>query len=157
MEFLGLYIQLGIVLALILVGYFAGTWAEKSHYKSIEEREKKFLQKPAVTIGNAVKNDEIESAFMVSGSVVVSIDYFKRMAAGLRNIFGGRMRSYESLVDRGRREAILRMKAAAGDADMILNMRVETSTVSKSAKDGSVGSVEVFAYGTAVKLKQTAS
>ncbi|MCI5128213.1 MAG: hypothetical protein D3907_06860, partial [Candidatus Electrothrix sp. AUS3] len=33
--------------------------------------------------------------------------YFKRIVAGLRNIFGGNVQSYETLVDRARREAVI--------------------------------------------------
>ena len=35
------------------------------------------------------------------GNVVVSVDYFKRFVAHLRMIFGGRVHTYESLLDRG--------------------------------------------------------
>ena len=75
----------------------------------------------------------------------------------MRNIVGGRIKSYESLLDRGRREAILRMKKAAAelDADVILNLRFETSGIGQvTRKKGSIGSFEVLAYGTAVKFKQ---
>ena len=85
------------------------------------------------------------------GNVVISVDYFKRFVAHLRMIFGGRVHTYESLLDRGRREALLRMQAEASDlgATMIFNTRFETSSISKGGRD-SVGSVEVLAYGTAV-------
>ena len=48
------------------------------------------------------------------------------------------------LVDRARREAILRMKEQAADADLFVNLKLETSSVSQ------VGSVEVLAYCTAI-------
>jgi len=90
---------------------------------------------------------------MVSGSVVISIDYFKRLLGNLRNLFGGRVKAYESLLDRARREAVLRMKeeAQARGGEMITNLRMETSTLTGSANQrGQIGSVEVIAYGTAV-------
>jgi uncharacterized protein YbjQ (UPF0145 family) len=86
---------------------------------------------------------------MVYGHVVISIDYFKRFLAGLRNIFGGEVSSYETILDRARREAILRMKEAAKEADIIINLRIETSTIAKSSKN-QVGCSEVLAYGTAI-------
>ncbi|MFT6733724.1 MAG: hypothetical protein ACJAS9_001914 [Polaribacter sp.] len=49
------------------------------------------------------------------------MDYFKRFLAGLRNIFGGRVVTYESLVDRARREAILRMKEKCPAAPSLIN------------------------------------
>jgi uncharacterized protein YbjQ (UPF0145 family) len=86
----------------------------------------------------------------VAGSVVISYDHFKRFLAGLRMIFGGEVKSYVSLLDRGRREAVLRMKAKCPDADLIVNLRVETSSISKGGRRRGLGAVEVFAYGTAL-------
>lgn len=141
---------------LFCIGYFVGTRVEKSHYKSIERREQRFLRMPAVTIKNVVNSDtEIVRAQLVTGSVVISIDYFKRVLAYLRNIFGGEIRSYETLIDRARREAILRMKESASGADTIVNLRIETSSVGKNAEQQKmVGSVEAIAYGTAIKFKR---
>ena len=70
-------------------------------------------------------------------------------------LFGGRVTQYESLLDRARREAILRMKEQAElkNAFVVLNARVETSSISKNSKRrNSVGAVEVLAYGTAISL-----
>ena len=143
-------------LVLMTLGYCAGSYAEKRHYGSIRKREEIYLGMPAVTIKNAVDTDrEIAESGLVSGSVVVSLDYFKRFLASLRNIFGGRVKSFETLVDRGRREAILRMKGQMPDADIILNMRIETSVIGRSAnRKNSLGSIEVMAYGTAVKYRK---
>lgn len=135
---------------LISLGYFCGRMIESRHYRSIEAREREFLSLPAVTIKNALDEHRgIAGAQLVAGNVVISVDYFKRFLAGLRNFFGGRVSSYETLVDRARREAILRMKEDAKDADIILNLRMETASISKGAK-GKVGSVEALAYGTAI-------
>jgi uncharacterized protein YbjQ (UPF0145 family) len=91
----------------------------------------------------------------VQGSAVISIDYFKRMLAALRNIVGGEVKSYETLVDRARREATLRMKEMAWDADIILNLRIETSAIGNSAnRRKAVGSIEAIAYGTAITYKK---
>lgn len=40
------------------------------------------------------------------GSVVISVDYFKRIVASLRIFFGGNIRAYETLVDRALRESL---------------------------------------------------
>ena len=146
-----------IFIILLILGYVAGSISEKNHYKSIEEREKKTLQLPVVNMKKVEDvlgpGKKIASAELVSGSVVVSIDYFKRVLASLRNLVGGNVRSYETLVDRGRREAILRMKEAASSPDIIMNLRIETSTVGRSANQGTIGSIEVLAYGTAVRYR----
>ena len=133
------------------LGYFAGTHNEKKHYASIEEREKQLVGLPAVTRGKHLNTADLEGGRMVMGNVVISVDYFKRFLAGLRNIAGGRVTTYETLVDRARREAILRMKEDAGPAGLIANVRIETSAIGRSANSkGAVGSIEALAYGTAL-------
>ena len=143
-----------IFFILITVGYIAGTLAEKRHYRSIRKRENAFLNLPAVTMKNAdYPAEKVKSAQMVYGSAVISIDYFKRMLAGLRNIFGGTVKSYETLIDRARREALLRMKEMAGGATVIVNVRIETSTIGKRANQKGVGCLEAIAYGTALTIE----
>jgi uncharacterized protein YbjQ (UPF0145 family) len=146
-----------IFIILLILGYAAGSINEKNHYKSIKKREKETLHLPVVNMKKVEDflepHKQIASAELVTGSVVVSIDYFKLILASLRNIVGGNVRSYETLVDRGRREAILRMKEAADSPDIIMNLRIETSTIGRSANRGGIGSVEVLAYGTAIRYK----
>lgn len=138
----------------IALGYFFGKHAEKKHYQSIIEREAGFQKMPSTNwkIPLPMKGNIVE-AKLVTGSVVISIDYFKRLLAGLRNIFGGRVTAYESLLDRARREAILRMKEQCPDASQIINLRIETSSISKNDRKGTVGCVEALAYGTALIYK----
>ncbi len=145
-------INLLLPLVLLIMGYVAGSIAERRHYRSIEEREKRLLGLPAVTL-RQMPGHQTERASLVIGSAVISIDYFKRFLAILRNIFGGRVSSYESLIDRARREAVLRMKEQAEElgADIVINMRLETSAIGASAnRKKQIGSVEAIAYGTAL-------
>ena len=91
----------------------------------------------------------IAQVALTTGSVVVSVDHYKRVLMVFRQIFGGEIRSYASLIDRGRREAMLRMKESSPGADMFLNCRIETSTIS-NGKGQATGTIEILAYGTAV-------
>ncbi len=142
-------IQIAIFVILVALGYFFGRRAEQNHYKSINEREENLKFLPTTSQKKSLHVDrEIKRVLLVNGSVVISIDYFKRILAGLRNIFGGNVQAYETLVDRARREAILRLKESCKDADEVINLRLETSSISKNTKQ--VGSVEVLAYGTAI-------
>jgi len=148
-------IDLIIFLSLLVLGYGAGTWAEKRHYRSIFAREAATINLPAVTLRSVdVPVDKIRSVRLVYGSAVISVDYFKRILASLRNIFGGKVKSYESLVDRARREALLRMKEMAGDATVIVNVRIETSAVGKQSKRKNIGCLEAMAYGTALTVEE---
>ncbi|MEZ4705393.1 MAG: heavy metal-binding domain-containing protein [Bdellovibrionota bacterium] len=142
-----------IFMILVGVGFATGTIIERKHFQSIRLRERRHLN--LVTTSTKITDPEknISDAILVSGSVVVSVDYFKRVLAALINITGGRVAPYETLLDRGRREAILRMKesAHAWGAHSIVNMRVQTSTIGNQNGKNSLGMVEVIAYGTAVK------
>lgn len=138
-------------LILIAVGYYAGRAAEKKHFRDIRRREEKFAPIPVTTTKTFASERPVAEARLCVGSVVVSIDHYKRLIAGLRNIFGGEMTTYSPLLDRGRREAILRMKAECPDADMYVNLRLETATMFKG-EGKSTGSVEMMCYATAVKF-----
>ena len=151
LENIELIINMTFIIVPILLGYFVGKHLEKKHYISIKEREKEYAHIPALSLKKPLQPDLVSEATLVSGSVVISIDYFKRLLAGLRKFFGGNIAAYESLIDRARREAILRMKEQALDADEIINIRIETSSISKNSRKGSIGSVEAYAYGTALK------
>jgi uncharacterized protein YbjQ (UPF0145 family) len=148
-------IDLIVFLSLVALGYGAGTWAEKRHYRSIARREMALLNLPALTMKHVdIPAHNIRSVQMVYGSAVISVDYFKRILASLRNIFGGQVKSYESLIDRARREALLRMKEMAGGATMIVNVRIETSAIGKQSKRKNIGCLEAMAYGTALTLEK---
>lgn len=142
-----------IFLALLVSGYVFGQLAERRHFRSIVQREEATSSIPMVstrTLPAMLKNGRTQ---LVSGNVVVSLDYFKRIMAMLKSLVGGQLRSYETLLERARREAILRMKENGIQAGgrIILNVRVETASIYKFAENRyAVGSVEVVAYGTVV-------
>lgn len=153
MDGLSTVVIYGLPVLLVVAAYFTGSYFEKRHYKSIRTREAQLINLPVVNFDDAdaqfPTNRDFGNATMVTGSVVISIDRFKQLLAGLRNLFGGHIAAYESLLDRARREAILRMKDAAGDASIITNLRVETTSLSGQSKKG-LGTIEVLAYGTAL-------
>ncbi len=141
------------LIVLLALGYGFGTLAEKRHFKSIIHREdklKNILVIPEKKLPEQFQNSNFDN-ILVDGSVVISVDYFKRFLSGLRALVGGRIRAYETLLERARREALLRMKqeAAENGSIMVLNCKLETASISKG-KGNAIGSVEVYAYGTAI-------
>lgn len=140
-----------IFLIMLALGYGFGRYAEHRHYRSILRREDELRNIPAIATKIIPPGEVYKECSLVSGSVVISVDYFKRFLSGLRNLVGGRVASYETLLDRARREAILRMKQEAQSygATLVFNVKLETSSISKG-KGNSIGSVEVLAYGSAM-------
>ncbi|MEM7377531.1 MAG: heavy metal-binding domain-containing protein [Pseudomonadota bacterium] len=142
--------QLIFFAVMMALGFGFGRYAESRHYRSIAERERLLSRLPTVSGDTpGVPFELVERTQLVAGSVVISVDYFKRVVAALRTLFGGNVQSYESLVDRARREAVLRLKEQCPGASQIVNLRIETSSIHTGRGNG-IGSVEVLAYGTAI-------
>lgn len=154
-----LIFNLSIFGFLLALGYFFGQQTERKHYVSIQEREKAYRALPLITLKDPAILDpdkEVDEAILVTGNMVVAVDYFKVFVAALQNIFGGRVTQYEPLVDRARREATLRMQEEAlrQGADLVMNVRLDTSFLGDLHKrNAGVGSIESIAYGTAIRYK----
>ena len=143
-------IQIGIFFGLLCLGYIVGRRRESAHYRRIHDWERKFRAQPAVT-GKFHESDRpIEHTALAVGSVVISVDYFKRFVAGLRALTGGEVKSFSTLLDRARREAIIRMKQSSPNANVYVNLRLMTSTISGQSTSQSLGTVEVVAVATAI-------
>lgn len=98
---------------------------------------------------NKVANHEIkETKGLVFGSVVKSKNVVKDVGAGFKSLVGGRLGSYEKLLNESREEAIQQMEDKAKElgANAIICTRLNTSTIIEGAS-------EIIAYGTAVVLK----
>ena len=155
LQMLELILNFGMPLVLLMVAYFIGAWIERRHFRSIRKRESENLEFPVVSFDTMPDDWSAASSTLASGSVVISLDYFKRVIAGLRSLVGGRIKTYEPLLDRARREAMLRMieSARLDGYDAIFNVRLETSRLANSRGDGKgIAGVEMLAFGTAVKF-----
>jgi uncharacterized protein YbjQ (UPF0145 family) len=154
-EAISLFLNYGWPVLLLMSAYFIGTLIEKNHFRNIRRREAEYQSMPVVTFDTMPEDWDAGESTLVTGSIVISLDYFKRVIAGLRGIVGGRVKTYEPLLDRARREAVLRMieDARAQGFNGIFNVRLETSRLANSRGDGEgTAGVEMLAYGTAVKM-----
>ena len=154
-ENFNMFMNFGFPILILVVAYLTGTWIEKKHFKNIREREAKVHGFPVVSFNTMPDDWNVNGSHMVSGSIVISLDYFKRVIAGLKGLVGGRIKTYEPLLDRARREAILRMTEEAQQQgyDAVFNVRLETSRLANARRDGKgVAGVEMLAFGTAVKF-----
>lgn len=96
-----------------------------------------------------VPGREIDTALgLVRGSTVRAKHIGSDIVASLRNLVGGEVKEYASLLAGAREQAIDRMidEARAQGADAIVGVRMQTSAIAQAAS-------EVMCYGTAVKLK----
>ena len=154
-EQFNIFMNFGLPILVLVIAYFIGSWIEKKHFKNIRDREAKAHGCPVVSFDTMPDDWKVVSSHMVTGSIVISLDYFKRVIATLKGLVGGRIKTYEPLLERARREAILRMteEAQSQGYDAIFNVRLETSRLANARRDGKgVAGVEMLAFGTAVKF-----
>ena len=72
----------------------------------------------------------------------------------VKSLFGGQLGSYDVVLDYGRREVLLRLnqQAKALQCSSMVNIRIETSTVSFAKNDKSkTSSVEFLAFATGIR------
>ncbi len=150
------FLPMLIVLALLVLGFTIGTVVEKAHLRSLAVREQQAADVGVVNLRRVSEPEAVESAHLVTADAVIATDYFKGFAASLRNLVGGEIRSYETLMLRARREATLRLIAQARQlgATEVWNIRFETSNILSASRRNPAVSVEVFAFGTAVVRKR---
>jgi len=112
------------VVSVGVVGWLLATWFERRHFKSIDKREIP-LQSISVNTSKRVLTCEPEAVTLLIGSVVVAHDYFRTLIIFLRKMIGGNISHYERLVQRGRREALIRLKEEADlrGIDKVVNVR----------------------------------
>lgn len=134
-----------IFFVLFLIGWGFGRHTERKHFKALAEQEQRLAYIGIDT--NRFKTSDATGQ-LVNSNVVLSHDYFKYVIASIQNFLGGRLTSYESIVERARREAVVRLKLEAEKigATHIMGLRLSTTELGMQG-----GMVEVFAYGTAVK------
>lgn len=141
---------------MLLGAWITGTLLERRHFQDLLRLESGAREILAMTVEDLPAGWEVEECDLVIGNVVISQDYFKRVAASIKGIFGGRIGVYEPLLERARREAVVRMKeeARAHGHDTVINVRIETSPLARARSDakGTAG-VEIMAFGTAVTLR----
>ena len=140
-------------LLLLALGIIFGRLNEGRHYQRLRADEAALAHIQIYNIKSVPHTHAsalMPGGVLVSGNVVIAIDYFKRIASLLRMIVGGRLGAYETLLDRARREAVVRMKQEADDmgASAIYNTRIEFSMIGQQPR---MSGAELLAYGTAVK------
>ena len=155
LQYVELLFNFGLPFLALMFAYFIGSLIERNHFRNIRKREDQYHGFPVVSFDTMPDDWRAGSSTLVTGSIVVSLDYFKRVIAGLRSLIGGRVKTYEPLLERARREALLRMieDARRQGYDAIFNVRLETSRLANSRGDGKgTAGVEMLAFGTAVKF-----
>jgi len=153
-DVIALIVYLGLPVIFLIGGYAIGKTVENRHFRDLERREEIYKRIVRMTTKRIPSNWHANDPILVQGQAVIGSDYFKTFASQIRNLFGGRVRSLETLMERARREAMLRMLEEAREhgANAVINIREETSTIGRGYGRQGLASAEIFVYGTALKV-----
>jgi len=138
------------IIFLTLIGFIMGRIIEQRHFERLRQNEDALRHIRVLNI-KTLPDNLASGGQLISGNVVIAFDYFKYVSGALRILFGGELRSYRSFLERGRREAIIRMQkqAQAIGFQAVYNVRFEFSIIGQSPRGGS--GIELLVYGTGVK------
>lgn len=103
-----------------------------------------------ITTTNNIDGKEVgEYVGIVFGEVITGVNMFKDFAAGMRNIFGGRTKSYESELAQAREEALFEMEQRARlmGADAVIGVKMDYEVLGTDN-----GMLMVTCSGTAVRF-----
>ena len=106
------------------------------------------------TLSKPFVGREVQEFELVMASVVMGPSWIQIAIGCILSLFGGEINTFTKVVDWARREAKqrLREQVASKGFDDVINMRIETTVMSKTRgnKDKTTG-VEILVYGTAIK------
>lgn len=129
---MGAVISLVVSVVFILVfGLLCGRTIEVRHFRSLATRESQ-LQGVLITQSREYIEPTAELApTMFTSEAVIATDPLKNFFSSWRNFFGGEMRSYVKLIERARREALLRLveQARGMGYNAICNLRMQTADI----------------------------
>lgn len=100
-----------------------------------------------ITTADVVPAQAVQILGLVRGNIVTSKNIGRDIMASAKTLVGGEIKSYTMMTNEARQIAEDRMieQAAALGADAIVAMRFSESAIVQ-------GTIEMFAYGTAVKF-----
>lgn len=149
-SFFAVLLQNIFPILIIFLAMFTGRHFERKHLASLAREEAELSYMMVTNSKYPIGDVDIRSySTMVEGEVVIASDALKAFLAAFKKIFGGELQSYETLQDRARREATVRMLKAARDKgyNAVCNLRIDFSCI----QSGQSPAVEVLVSATAYR------
>ncbi|MEM8677823.1 MAG: heavy metal-binding domain-containing protein [Planctomycetota bacterium] len=158
-EIIGLLFSIGVSFVLLMIGLVFGGAAERRHFRELQHREET-MQHVLTTQVRVflVPNPEGKTPRLVMAETVIASDYLKSFLGGLRKIFGGNIKSFETLLERGRREVTVKLKEQASELgyNAICNVRLTAANVG-GVGGGAVAMAAVQGWATAYDATNNAA
>ena len=150
---MGLIIQLLLFLIpLVVFGLVIGRTVERRHFRRLDNFDAQHSDILVTQIKSfPYEQHSQQPPSLVVAEVVIASDYLKSFLAQWRNLFGGEVRSFQTLQTRAKREAVARLMRAAMSQgyNAICNVRVETADVGGQTAERRIPMAAVIASGTA--------
>ena len=136
-----------------------GNWYQNRLMNALLENEKrggKMLQSDMhLSTSSPMTSMSADSSTLLHVSICVGPSWGQIFFMWFKSLFGGRLHSYDVVLDYGRREVLLRLnqQAKALGCSSMVNIRIETSTVSFARNNNSskTSSVEFLAFATGLR------
>ncbi len=138
-EWLALFSSIGLA-------FFSSRWIKHRHVQQLQNAEQRLAR---ISLSSASINCQ-QTLGLVGTELVISLDAFTAFSLWLRTLLGGNSAGANELLQRGRREAVIRLKreAVALGAKGVMNLRFEQLTFS-SGERRNQNRFSIQAYGTA--------
>lgn len=139
----------------LLFSWLVGNWHQKRLVTELLAREMAMSRDPLTTLSTPVGDRSIVASDLVFANIVTAPSIWQLMLAGWKTLFGGRLNNIDKMVGWGRAEVMHRLReaAVASGWDDVINVRIETSTLTQASSSNKKrrASVELVAYGTGVR------
>ena len=155
-DFLGIFFACGCVVGPWLLSLLATMITQPRKRKVLLQRETAAAATgdSLTTLSKPFGDREIREFRVMMANVVMSPSWVQMWIGGIISLFGGEINVYTKVVDWARREAKQRLREQVAEAgfDNVINMRIETTVMSrtKGGKDRT-SAIEILVYGTAIK------
>ncbi len=137
-----------------LFSWLVGNWHQKRIIERLLERETALPRDTLSTLKTPFSGKTIADSQLLMANIVSAPSHWQLFLARIKSIFGGNIKHLDLMLDWGRSEALQRLREQASELgfDDVINLRMETSTISMN-KGGQQkgGSIEILAYGTGIK------
>ena len=94
-----LVLGIGIPVFFLALGWFVGRYREQSHFRDLDTRESACCDMLVTQIRTFPLSVPSEvPPKMIAAEAIIATDYLKTFLANLRNLVGGELRSYQTML-----------------------------------------------------------
>ena len=156
----GLFV-FGLPLFMLAFAWAMGAWIRNRHEADLAQRE---LAVAHILVHNTGRLQDAvtgpQPSVMITSEVTLGVDHFRGFLGQWKSLFGGQVRSYQMVLDRARREVVMRIleQTNAMGYNALANLRIDFADISGSAlARRTAADISVLASGTAYYVANESS